>query len=146
MKQKAGKTFCAASSAALAIALIAAGCGGSGESAPLKKPQFVTQANSICRNAEAERDTALREAASSNPEVAALATETALPPIQKMTEELGELGPPVGHEKEVGAIIGAFEKGIKSVEANPSDVASDVSAFTRANELAEEYGLTDCQI
>lgn len=149
MEQTWSKVAYARSLTALLVALLVAGCGGSGSAAPaapLKKPQFVQQANSICKNAEAERNEAMREAVDGEPEAAEFVTEAALPPVQQMTEELGDLGAPVGDQKEAQAIIGAFEAGIKKIEADPTDLTAGVGAFDHANKLALEYGLVDCTI
>lgn len=131
---------------ALMLVLAVAGCGGSSEAKPLKKSQFVEEANSICKDAAAERGEAMREAADGDPDAAEFATETALPPVQHMAEELGDLGAPVGDEKEVQAIVVAFEKGVKKVEADPANPSVGVTAFDHADELALEYGLADCTI
>jgi hypothetical protein len=143
----------------------AAGCGGSGdettsqstepaasgttkEVTSQKPPSFAEQANTICRNAESEREKVVTEATEEgkDSDQASLVTEVALPPIQKMIEELKALTPPKGDEKKVQAIIAAFEKGVVELEANPADFAADVNAFAKADRLAEEYGLTDCGI
>jgi hypothetical protein len=125
--------------------LILAGCGGSSSAEPLNKPQFIQEASAICRDADAERAEVLRNASSDQPGAAELTTE-ALPPVEEMIEELGELGPPAGDTKEVRAIIAAFEAGLKDLKANPADLTSAVSAFAEANQLAEDYGLADCTI
>jgi hypothetical protein len=146
MEQMRGKAAYVGTIMALMVALAAAGCGGSGTPDPLKKSEFIAQADAICRTANSERTKAMREAASSESEATELVTETALPPIQKMTEELSGLGPPVGDQKEVQAIISAFEQGIKKIEADPTNLHSVVHAFDKADELSEAYGLVDCTI
>jgi hypothetical protein len=66
-------------------------------------------------------------------------------PVGTMAEELGGLGPPKGDEKQVAAIVKAFEAGVAKLEADP--LASNApSAFAKADELAAAYGLTDCVI
>lgn len=135
--------------ALLAVAWALPGCGGSSEAAPLKESQFVRQANAICRDGEDELKKALREATESaggEPEQAGLVTEAALPSIQKMTEELADLGVPVGDEKVVQEILAGFERGIETLEEDPTDVPSDIAAFNKATESAEAYGLTSCGI
>jgi hypothetical protein len=144
--------------AALSMALVAfvmagsivSGCGGSDQAASLTKSQFVREANSICRNAEHQRLTALSnsntEDAGNEPDQAELMTDIALPPVQEMTEELAELGIPTGDETEVQAIISAFEQGIATVNEDPTNVSAGMRAFSDATKLAEAYGLTDCGI
>jgi len=135
----------------LLIALAGIGCGDSADAGPLTKSQFLLQADSICRTAEEEREEALKEAAEqedtgSGSEAEYFVSEVALPPIESMNEDLGDLVPPRGDEKEVEAIIAAFEQGIGRIEADPTDLTIAVSAFTKANQLSEAYGLKDCTI
>ncbi len=75
-----------------------------------------------------------------------LLSDLALPPVQEMIEELGDLGPPAGDEKKVQAIIEAFEDGVERLEANPANVSAGVAAFENANKLSEQYGLVACRI
>jgi hypothetical protein len=126
------------------------GCGGSSDAAPLKKAQFVRQADEICRAAEDERKKALKEATEQSPDgepgQVDLVMEAVLPSIQTMTEELAELGAPRGDEKQVKEIVAAFERGIATLEDAPTDVPADLIAFTEATEAAEVYGLPSCGI
>lgn len=133
----------------LASVPLVSGCGGSGQAAPLKKPQFIQQADAICRHAESELETAIGEATKKGAGEmgqADLVTEVALPSMQNMTEELADLGVPVGDEKEVQRIIHAFDRGIATLEKNPTSVTADIGAFHQATDAADEYGLTDCGI
>lgn len=126
------------------LALVVAGCGGSSDAAPLKKSQFVKEADQICATAQQERagqKEELTESEDSGEEIMQLLLE----PVQKMTDELGDLGPPEGQEKEVEAIIAAYEEGIAQLEAEPGGPEA-VSAFDKANGLAEGYGLSGCTI
>lgn len=136
------------STVAVLLAVIP-GCGDSTEAAPLKKPQFIQQANEICRHSEDERKRALREAteqSAGEPDQADLVTEAALPPIRTMTDELAELGAPRGDEKEVEEIVAGFERGIEMLEEAPTDVPANMAAFGEATEAAEAYGLISCGI
>lgn len=139
--------------AGIALALIAAlaiGCGGSSQAAPLKKAQFITQADAICAAAQGEREAQGKEVAeqgssSGGSEEAEAVMQMLLEPVAKMTEELGELGPPKGEEKQVEAIVEGYEEGVSKLEADPAGPES-VSAFDQANKLAAEYGLSNCAI
>lgn len=127
-----------------ALALLGTGCGGSSEAAPLKKSQFVKEADEICTNAQkerAEQSDELRESDDSEEEV----MQKLLEPVEGMVSEISDLGPPKGEEKEVEAIIAAYEAGIEQLESEPAG-QNTVSAFDKANKLAEGYGLTDCTI
>ena len=131
------------------LAALATGCGDSSEAAPLKKSQFVKQADAICATAQGEREAQAKELAeqgeSDDSEDAEEAIQKILEPVDKMTDELGDLGPPKGEEKEVEAIVAAYEEGASKLEADPAGPDS-VSAFDKANQLAEDYGLTGCTI
>jgi hypothetical protein len=130
-----------------ALLLSAGGCGGSsGEAEALVRPEFVKQANAICLQAEEERKEAtedLSEGEGDSPEEALIVNEALLEPVMAMAEELGELGAPRGEEGQVGAIISAFRAGVAKVEA---PAVAPLDAFVEANQLALDYGLTDCTI
>jgi hypothetical protein len=128
----------------LVSGLVAAACGGSSSADPLAKPQFLREADAICRDAESERDEALKEAGVESTPADLLTTLVS--PIEEMIGELDDLGSPVGDDKEVQAIIDAFERGVEKLQANPEDVGADIAAFAEANKLSEKYGLTDCRI
>ena len=133
--------------AVLAIAAVATGCGGS-DPAPLSKTAFVKQGNAICVNASKEREAAMAKAAKEGGGDAGaedLINEVALPPTQKMVEELDDLGVPKGGEKQVEAMISGFEEGIETVEENPKEALGSY-AFEKADEAAAAYGLTECGI
>jgi hypothetical protein len=140
----------------LAIGLImvgsaaaAVGCGGSAESAPLTKKQFVREANAICADATAERASASKDLAASDGDGGEAESEEAadalVAPVRIMSDELADLQAPRGDARAVGAIVAAFEAGAAKVEADP--VAPDVAfAFARADRLALEYGLAACLV
>jgi hypothetical protein len=143
----------------LAVSLVAAGCGGSSEGATSAATKgtssgtssqnelsFAEQANAICRGAESEREKAVTDATEEGkaPDQKSLVTKVIVPQVQTMIEELKGLTPPKGDEKEVGAIITAFEGGVAKLKANPSDYADNLAAFAKADRLAEEYELIDC--
>lgn len=146
MKPRKGKAVvCAVSITAVIAGLVVAGCGDSSSAEPLNRSQFVQEASSICRSADAERSEALEGAADGAPTVDELAAD-ALPSVEEMTEELADLNVPVGERSEVQAIVKAFEAAIKEVQANPADPTAAIGAFTKANQLAEDYGLPACAI
>jgi hypothetical protein len=144
-----GKRFVLAGVVAGLLAVLAIGCGGSSDAAPLKKPQFVAQAEEICATAQTEQDELGKEFAQQGESDGSEDTEAVmqeiLEPVETMTEDLADLGPPKGQEKEVEAIIAAYEAGIAKLEAEPAGEGT-VSAFDKANKLAEAYGLYGCTI
>lgn len=140
--------------AALGVTAIAAGCGGDdedGDGEALTKQEFITQADQIC----AEGDRQINEAGSaqfggqepSAQEIEEFGTETVAPNIQNQVDQIRALTPPEGDEEQVSAILDAAQEGIDEVEEDPSllNQGQDAGgAFTEANRLAEDYGLTDC--
>lgn len=149
LSDRRGLTALALLTAAL-LAAIAAGCGNSSSTEPLTKAEFVAQADAICASAQQERKSQSKELVEQNAEAAGseeaeAATQQLLEPVEKMTEELADLGPPKGDAQEVAAIIAAFEKGSAAVSADPTG-PKVTSAYGEANQLAAEYGLADCSI
>lgn len=136
---------------AMALVVVAAvGCGGSSEAAPLKRSAFIKQGNAICAETQAERadqEEELKDESgeSGDSEEAEAVMGVLLGPVDKMTDELGNLGAPAGQEKEVEAIIAAFEKAASNLEEQPTGPKA-VSAFDEANQMAVAYGLSECAI
>jgi hypothetical protein len=124
------------------------GCGSS-DSGPLKKSAFVEEANAICVEAEEGRkqgtEDLVNDGEVDSSEEAEVVSEALVSPVQTMTEELSDLGPPKGDEKQVEAIVAAFEAGVAKVETDPVGAEARLP-FAKANELALEYGLMDCTI
>lgn len=152
MNKRRAEWFALAAAVAALVTLVAvaAGCGSdSSTAAALKKPAFIQQANAICVEGTDERKQVTKDLAENGEDdgsdEAAVATEALVSPVLNMTEELGDLGAPKGDEKQVEEIVEAFEAGIANLEADPGGPKS-ASAFAKANELAGEYGLTDCTV
>jgi hypothetical protein len=129
------------------FALAAAnGCGGgSSDSEPLKRPEFVEKANAICLEADEDRKQGTEDLVDGEDARQSQITEALVAPVEAMSDELSELGPPPGDAKEVEAIVSAFEAGVAKLEADPT-ARGAATAFDRANELAKDYGLTDCTV
>jgi hypothetical protein len=129
---------------AVLLSSLAFGCGGSSQPEALTKPEFLKQANAICAEAQEER-AAQSKGLSESDSSAEAGMQQLLEPVEKMTGELGDLGPPAGDQKEVEAIVAAYEDGTAALEAEPAG-AEAASAYAQANKLAAMYGLTDCSI
>jgi hypothetical protein len=135
--------------AALVGGLIGSGCGSSAQAVPLTRSEFLKEGNAICKSADQQREEELKKATAeggSEPSQAEMVIQVALPSVQEMTDELAGLEPPAGDEKEVQAIVTAFEHGAETVESEPTNVPASMSAFTEATRAAEAYGLTSCGI
>jgi hypothetical protein len=143
--------------ALIGAALVAGGCGSSGDSSSeesITKKQFIAQADAICQKAEKTRREDVATYAQeqgkelqqfSKPELEAMITDIALPPMSTMAEELDDLPRPTGDEEKVTAIVEGFEDAVAKAEENPLAVLSQSTGpFAGALKTAKAYGLTDC--
>jgi hypothetical protein len=143
----------------LAIAMIAAGCGGGDDStsttAALTKAQFLKQGNQICAEGNKEIDAGFEEFAEESnlkknqeptqAQKEEIAETILLPSVTRQVEGVGDLGAPSGEEEQVEEIIDAAEEAIEEGEEDPAALVSEgEGSFAKANKLAGEYGLTAC--
>jgi hypothetical protein len=152
------KGFFALFAGVLAIAVVAAGCGGSDNNdttASLTKAEFVKQGNAICRKGNAKIESGFEEFAEEHhlgkhqkpsKQVLEEATETILiPQIKAQVEGIRALGTPEGDEGEVDEILSGAEEGIEEAEEDPAAFAeSESPKFKQTNKKARAYGLTVC--
>jgi hypothetical protein len=141
---------------ALAIAMIAVGCGSSDDStSSLTKAEFIAQADAICKKGNAEIESDFEAFAKENglkenqePSKAQgveLVETTLVPNIQGQADELRALDPPSEDEAEVTAMLDSLDEGIEEAEADPEALfASKTDPFGPANKIAKEYGLKVC--
>jgi hypothetical protein len=148
----------------IAMGVLAVGCGddsssgssddGTVETSSLSKTEFVKQANAICAESNEDLFTRLgaylnKNASSSKTpeEVAADAMRQAvLPGVEQQIEEIRELGAPSGDEEQIEAFLVAQEGSVESLKQQRSvSLNTDVSsAFKRAGQLAQRYGIQEC--
>ena len=143
--------------AVVAVAAVAAGCGGGDDEEALSKAEFVTQGNKICTdfNTAVDKDAGkafagLESASDVTPDVARKFFDAALPKFDDAVADLDALGAPEGDEDTVQAIIDAGKSDSKAIE----DVKDDDAAITKFvtqgsatpdfDKKAEDYGLTEC--
>src|SRR6185436_8133637 len=95
----------------LALAGIAAGCGGGDDGDSLTKAEFVDQASKICKDINKETQKNLEAAAKTQEGVPPskngeeqLVNNIVIPALQKQKDELKELGSPEGDEDQIEAI------------------------------------------
>ena len=119
---------------ALALGLIAAGCGGddgnddstegtgTGGTETLTKAEFIAQADAICKESNKQIEKAGKEIgeSSSAAEVDAFAADTVAPAIQSQLDGIEALGAPTGDEAQITAILDAAQADItrSSIRAN----------------------------
>ncbi len=135
----------------LALAGIAAGCGGD-DSDSLTKAEFVEQASKVCKEVNKETQKNLEAAVKAQEGVPPsknteeqLVNSVVIPALQKQHEELQELGAPEGDEDRVDAIVAELEKVTKEAEANPVGVAAQSDPFLKVDQLMKDYGIEACR-
>lgn len=142
---------------ALATGLIAAGCGdddddgGDGGEA-LTKQEFITEADQICSDGNAEIEAAAEQTfgQSDQPPSATeqeqFAADTVIPNIQSQVDQIGDLAPPEGDEDQIQAILDAAREGLDAGEEEPSLFTEQggQDPLAEASRLARDYGLTVC--
>jgi len=140
-----------------AFAMLVAGCGSGGDSSEstssLTKAEFVKQGNAICAKGNKEIQEGFEEfeqevGSQKQPTKAQLteAIETiVLPAVRNQVEGIQELEPPSGEEAKVEAITDSAEEALEEGEEDPASLTSEkADPFAKANEMANEYGLTKC--
>lgn len=134
---------------ALGVVLLS-GCGGGSDEESLTKAEYVRKGNAICGKWQQARGDMFR---SINQELKPPVTQKKkedvilqlLAPYETATEGLAELPLPDGAEKEAEAVVTAMEDGLAQAKANPGTLVSSNVPFAKSNELAEDFGLTECR-
>ena len=137
--------------AVVALAVIAAGCGDSGEEA-LTKAEFVKQADAICKEhdkqVQVDFQSYIEESKTPPKDEGAKLIETVFfPNIESEIEELRELVPPEGDEDQVTEMLDATEAGLEKAETEPDRILTlEANPFGDAKQLATDYGLKVCGV
>lgn len=143
---------------ALAIALVAAGCGGGSDNtttASISKAEFEKKGNAICEKGEARigqegAKYAKEHNVKQQPTTAqftAMVETIVIPDIQRQLDELRALGAPAGLEKQVEETFAAVEEGLEEIKKEPTKAfgsEGQIPAFARANKMAKGLGLNAC--
>jgi len=153
---------------ALAVAAVGFGCGsgdsggdGSGStevtaSVDVVKPAYLKKADAVCKQANIRIEDGWEDFVKSrggDPTEAfggqdaenEFATTVVLPGKQWQVDHMAELTAPEEDQKEVEAILAAYQEGIDVGEADPSRVTSSQGVFKYAAKTAEDYGLRECR-
>jgi hypothetical protein len=150
---------------ALAVAAVGFGCGGSSgsdgstevtASADVVKPTYIKKADAVCKQANIRIEDGWEDFVKSrggDPTVAfdgkdaenEFATTVVLPGKQWQVDHMAELTAPEEDQKEVEAILAAYQEGIDVGEEDPNRVTSTQGVFKYAAKTAENYGLRECR-
>ena len=135
-----------------ATAALIAGCGddedsgdsGASDSGSLTKAEYLEQGNAICAKYNKQLDELFPQIPGSpgTPAFDSFTEEQIVPILETQISEVEALPAPEGDEEQVEAIFTAANEGLDTLEDDPSALAGD--AFTEANQLANDYGLTEC--
>lgn len=124
--------------------------GGSGK--PLTKVEFISKGDAICQEVPKNYNKKLAELEEENkaegkPKLSKSEEnlKAAIPPLNVAIEEMEELTPPKGEEKQAEEIVDALEAAAKGVEEKPtSELSGPKSPFNEFQELTKKYGFTFC--
>ena len=156
VKSSPGRVF-ALGAAFLVGALIFTGCGSDSDSA---KDDFVAQANTICADYEKESAAAEQDFTQAinagDLETAAIVFEDQADAMTAAVDEMEALEVPEGDEEVIGEFI-ALARDTVNVTLQAADairfddrqaldaaIAEGDALDARSDEIAEEYGMTDC--
>jgi hypothetical protein len=144
----------------LAIALLAAGCGGGDEetesTASLTKAQFIKQADGICKAGEEEIEVKFESFAKehklsdktppSHKESEEAANTILIPAIAGEVKEIRGLGAPSGESEQVDELLSSVEAALDGARKDPVKFieSEGEGEFAKANRMAREYGLKVC--
>jgi hypothetical protein len=141
---------------ALALSLVATGCGGGSDdkndssdepaASAISSADFLEQANQICADGNVDINAAgdaLGEAPTAE-EIAAFSTDVVAPNVQDQHDAIADLGAPEGDEDAIDALLTALQEGIDALTADPAVITADAGPFEDANAAATDLGLTEC--
>jgi hypothetical protein len=136
----------------VAAAALIGGCGddeegesgGASDSGSLTKAEYLEQGNAICAKYNKQLDQLFPQipGAPGSASFDSFTEQQIIPILETQIESVEALPAPEGDEEEVDAIFTAANEGLETVKDDPSALAGD--AFNEANQLANEYGLTEC--
>ena len=130
--------------AALATGVLAAGCGDDEEDS-LTHEEFVTQANEICTegNAELEEAGSDLEAAPGSPEFEAFVTDTLVPNVQGQISDIRDLGIPE-EDDSLNETLDEAELITQDLAEDPASLTDGGDPFAPVNQELSDAGLTEC--
>jgi hypothetical protein len=133
--------------AILSLGLVAAGCGGGDDN--LTKAEFLKQGNAICKKGNDQIDKAAEQTFGkkrpSEAELNTFANDTLIPVVETEIDGIRDLNPPSADEDQVNAIVDEAQSALDRGKEDPTLLTNEKSdPFKKANQLANDYGLTEC--
>jgi hypothetical protein len=139
---------------ALALGLIAAGCGGddndndngtTSTAAAISKEEFVAKGNQICKQGNGEVEQAGKQLGQNvnEAQLEDFAANTLVPNIQGQIDDVRALGAPAGEEQQVTAFLDGAQADLDQLKADPAKIKDD-SLFNDVDQHAKALGLTEC--
>ena len=141
----------------LALGLLAAGCGSSGEDEPepIAKKTFVKKVNALCYDVSYRRlgpslgEVAEKTVKSDEQEKkkieAEYVSDSMVPIVQTEIDEIRDLGLPRGEEKKAEAYLDEVQEFVDKAEEEPEAYPSKLS-LTPASYKADKLGIHECPI
>ncbi|HUC07461.1 MAG TPA: hypothetical protein VMR96_05170 [Solirubrobacterales bacterium] len=140
--------------AAVAAALLIAGCGDDSSSADsISKEEFIVKADAVCKKGTERMQAAIAKVLKdqlnitkvSKDDQEEIVTKVMVPSVSREVKELRALGIPDGDDERVDAMITALEEGVETAERDPEVVTKSSDAiFGIASRIGGEYGLAVC--
>jgi hypothetical protein len=134
---------------ALAVGLVAAGCGSSDDDS-LTKAEFLKQGNAICSKGNKEinqgaKSTFTTKQEPSKAELNKFAEDTLIPSVQGQIDDFRDLNPPSELEDQVNSFLDDAQAALDKGKADPSTLTSDKQdPFKDVNQTAVKLGLKAC--
>lgn len=156
--------------ACMALAVVAAACGGGSDStggdttsggesteasgsAPTKAV-FIKEADAICADSNEAMNEEISEYAEENDidiekeptqeQQVEVYEAVVLPKVAEQGEEIAELTPPAGDEAPVEEITDALAAGVEDAEADPQQLTEGKNPLADASKKARAYGMKTC--
>jgi hypothetical protein len=137
----------------VAIAVIAAGCGSSSDDS-LTKAEYIKQGDALCKKGGEEIEADVKSYAKENDislkkeptkeQLGELSENAVIPGIKNQLEGLKDLGTPSEDEALANELVESLEEGIEKGEEDPTAFVTAGDSLSKANELAKEFGFTEC--
>jgi len=132
---------------------VLAGCGGGdegGETVSTTTDQYITKADTVCSESDAQNAAAFRQAFGNEQPTTAEATayigDVLVPALETQLEQLRALNPPEGDTDTVNAIWDQVGDVIETMKEDPEAALSIEDPFAEVTPEAEAYGFKSCGV